>query len=462
MTGEDEMDEKDKIIAEQATRIRILEELVAALTAQLNKDSKNSNKPPSSDGLKKGKVKNSRVASGRPSGGQAKHKGVTKELNPSPETIIEIKPKTECECGGKILIQTDKFTVRQVTDIQLPKAITIEYRNMEGICEKCGKVHKGNFPEKVRGVVSYGDSIQAIVTYLNVYQMLPLKRATELVEDLFGIKISQGMIVASGQEAYDELEGTESQSKDELKNSEVVNFDETGVRVNGKTHWMHSAGTDSCTVYFIHKKRGKEAMDEMGILSSFSGTAIHDHWKSYYHYTQCAHGECNAHHLRTLKYIHEDLGEVWAEDMACLLLRIKTHVDLSKLFGSDHLEQEDIDEYERLYQDILANATMHPNPPKESRRMAKRLAEYEQETLLFMLDFGVPFTNNLAERDVRMPKAKQKISGCFRSDDGARAFARVRGFVSTAKKKGKGVIEGLVSVFNGTSLNFLYPDSVDN
>ena len=460
------MDERDEKIAALEEENRILKELVASLTAKifelealLNKNSKNSNKPPSSDGLKKGKVKNCRIPSGKSSGGQPGHEGATKELSPEPDTIVELNPQTECECGGEIIIQTGNFVARQVTDIQLPKVITVEYRSNSGICAKCGKSHKAVFPDGVKGTVSYGASLQAIVTYLTTYQLVPLERATELVKDLFGVKISQGTIVASGQKAYEKLSDTELRIKDELINSDVTNFDESGMRVAGKTHWLHSAGTESATMYLVHKKRGKEAMDEMGILPLFFGTAMHDHWKSYYHYTQCAHGECNEHHPRALKYIHEDLNEAWAGEMACLLLRIKTHVDLSKLFGADCLEQEDIDTYEQLYRDILANAAIQQESPKESKRMAKRLITYEPETLLFMLDFDVPFTNNLAERDIRMPKAKQKISGGFRSEDGANAFARIRGFVSTVKKKGKNVFDGLVSVFNGNATGFLYADS---
>lgn len=455
-------------IAELKEENRILKELVAALTAQvaeleskLNRSSNNSNKPPSSDGLRKGAPKNSREPSGRRSGGQRGHEGVTKELSPNPDTIVRLNPNTECECGGEIMIHTDKFTVRQVTDIQQPKVITVEYRTHEGKCAQCGKIHKASFPSGVNGTVSYGDNLQAIAAYLTTYQLIPLARAAELVKDLFGIKISQGTIVSSGQKAYEQLAYSESCIKDELINSEVVHFDETGMRVSGKTQWMHSAGTDSCTTYLIHKKRGKEAMDEMGILPLFFGTAMHDHWKSYYHYTWCAHGECNEHHLRALKYIHEDIGEEWAEEMACLLLRIKAHVDLSKLFGADRLEQGAIDTYVRIYREILTNAVAQPDVSKEAKRMAKRLAAYEQETLLFMLDFDVPFTNNLAERDIRMPKAKQKISGGFRSQEGAKAFARIRGFISTVKKKGKNVFEGLVSIFNGNASNFLYHSPVD-
>lgn len=445
---------------------RILKELVASLTkeiaelrAQLKKDSKNSNKPPSSDGLQKRTVKNNREQSGKPRGGQLGHEGMTKNLNSEPDTIVELKPVTECdECGGEVIVQTENYTVRQETDIQQAKVITVEYRAFDGVCAQCGKIHKAGFPADVNGRTSYGDNIRAILTYLTTYQLLPLERTTDLMEDLFGIKISQGTIVNNWQDAYENLDETEECSKAELVNSEVANFDETGMRVGGKTHWMHSAGTESVTVYYIHEKRGKDAMDEIGVLPRFTGTAVHDHWKSYYHYDQCSHAECNEHHLRTLKYLYEELHEFWAEKMACLLLRIKAHIDLSKLFGANRLEQEDINTYVQMYQEILANAAMEEDVPKESRRMAKRLTEYEQETLLFMMDFDVPFTNNLAERDVRMPKAKQKISGGFRSVSGAKAFARTRGFISTTRKKGKKVFDGLVSVFKGTAKNFLYPD----
>jgi len=444
---------------------RVLRELVfcllaeiAELKAKLNKTSKNSDKPPSSDGPKKGAPKNSRVPSGKSSGGQPGHEGKTKELSPTPDTIIKLKPKTECECGGEIIIRTDAFTVRQVTDIQPVKVITVEYRAEEGVCAKCGKIHKGSFPEGVDGTVCYGENIQTIVTYLNSYQLLPLKRTTETIGDLFGLKVSQGTVVAAGQEAYEKLEDAEGGIKRELLESDVVGFDESGMRVMGKNQWLHSAGTPTATLYGIHKKRGYEAMDAIGILPNFTGTAIHDHWKSYYHYKNCAHGECNEHHLRTLKYLYEDLNVAWAFEMACLLLRIKEHIDLSKCFGAGRLEQEDIEEYQRVYRIIVDGACKWEDAPTDARRMAKRLQEYEQETLLFMLDFDVPFTNNLAERDIRMPKAKQKISGCFRSDDGAKAFARIRGFISTTKKKGKSVFGGLVSVFNGDAMAFLYPE----
>jgi transposase len=385
--------------------------------------------------------------------------GSTKEFSPNPDTVVELKPLTNCECGGVVASDSERFTVRQVTDIEPVKVVTVEYRAHEGTCEKCGKVHKSSFPESVRGTHSYGGILRAMLTYLTVYQLIPLERAAELVRDLFRLRVSQGTILAAGFEAYEQLAPTEALTKEEIANSDVANFDESGMRVDGKTHWLHSAGTENATVYTIHKKRGREAMDAMGILPNFKGTAVHDHLKSYYHYEQCAHAECNEHHLRTLKYLYENLGIVWAYDMACLLLRIKKHVDLCKLFGVDCLEQEDVEKYIIHYREILSGADHSEQAPKEARNMAKRLSKYEQEALLFMLDFAVPFTNNLAERDIRMPKAKQKISGGFRTHERASVFARIRGFISTVKKKGKQVFDGLVSVFEGNASEFVYPDS---
>ena len=361
-------------------------------------------------------------------------------------------------------MNNENYTVRQVLDVTLPKTIVTEYQAKEGTCIECGKVHKAGFPEGVSGVVSYGSNIQAMVTYLNTYHLIPIKRTTELIKDLFGIDMSQGTVVSSGNEAYERLEPTEERTKEEIIGSEVAGFDETGIRVTGKNHWMHVASTDTCTVYSVHEKRGWQAMDEMGILPLFTGTAIHDHLKSYYHYL-CAHGECNQHHLRHLQYLYEDLSCDWAGEMHRLLIKIKKHVDLAKLFNNeekqevDSLEQEDIENYEIKYRKILddARVTMEKTPI-ESQRMIKRLTKYEQETLLFMCDFNVPFTNNLSERDLRMPKAKQKISGGFRTKQGANAFARIRGFVSTVKKRNKNVMDGMIAIFKGESLNFLSPE----
>lgn len=461
------MDELKKQIAELLEENRILKDLVATLTAKiaelearLNKHSGNSSKPPSTDGYKKPVVKNSRERSERRNGGQPGHAGTTKPFTPTPDTVVELKPKETCECGGTIQI-SEQYTVRQETDIVPLRVVTVEYQAHSGVCEICGKEHKASFPEHLKEApVSYGTNIQRLATYLSVYQLMPLKRITELFEEVFGTKLSQGFILTTGQEAYEKLAEPEEEVKREIIKSDIAGFDESGYRVDGKLYWLHCASTPEGTVYFVHEKRGIEAMDAMGILPFFKGTAIHDHWKSYYHY-MCAHGECNAHHMRHLKWLYEELHQAWAGEMLVLLLRIYKHVMLSKLFGADRLEQEDIEQYQRMYREILtAPLAAAEELPKESKLMAVRLAEFEQEALLFMIDFKVPFTNNLTERDIRMPKAKQKISGGFRTKDGAKRFARIRGFISTVKKRGKNILEGLGAVFKGQALDFLSCSSV--
>ena len=400
--------------------------------------------------------------------------------------------------------------------------ITIEFRAEEGVCEDCGKVHKASFPEGVDAAAVYGPGIQAVLTYMTNYQHLPLERATEFVKEIYGIDISQGTIISANKEVYEKLTKVDPLIKDELINSDVVGFDESGMRVAGSLNWLHCAATKGAVYYTIHKKRGKEGMDDAGILPNFTGVAIHDHWKAYYKYTDCAHGECNAHHLRQLVFISDVLGQDWAKEMLCLLMRIKTHVDYSRLFESNRLPKEDIEEYEGMYRRIIVNAAcaigmknpydsgnigsenaipeserndtesetvsdgcmqgitgqscqsddgdtaadVNPAAPRikktrqkktESERLLARLAQYEQETLTFMYDFKVPFDNNIAEAGIRMPKLHQKISGCFRTKEGADVFARIRSFIGTSKKKGKNIMDGLRAVLDGQGVDFLYP-----
>lgn len=472
ITYEEYLKEKATHETEKAAyeaKIAVLENVILALTvkieeleAKLNKNSKNSSKPPSSDGYVKKANKNTRQKTGRKTGAQKGHEGSTLEFSNDVDKVVELKPQeTTCECGGIIIVDTDQFTVRQIVEAELPKKIVVEYRKFKGICDTCGKIYDQEFPKKVTAPVSYGEQLKATITYLNQNQMIPLARTTEVMEDLFGIKISQGTIINANKEAYNKLEKFEENTMEELLESNVVHFDETGVRINGKLNWLHSASTAACTLYTVHAKRGTEAMKAQGILPKFTGTAMHDHWKSYYHYTQCVHAECNAHILRELKYLYEDLGYLWSFDMASLLLRIKRHVELSKDFESESLDYSDIVQYEKTYNEILTpnllelerkiteNSLKGINSYKktESEKMVVRLSEYSLETLAFMYDFNVPFDNNQAERDIRMPKTKQKISGCFRSEEGAKHFARIRGFVSTTKKKGENILKGLVSVF---------------
>ena len=257
------------------------------------------------------------------------------------------------------------------------------------------------------------------------------------------------------------LEPTEDWIKNEILNSHTVHFEETGLYRSGKRAWLHSASTEEFTYYFPHSKRGSTAMDEAGILPNYKGVAVHDHWEPYNSYEGCSHAFCNVHHLRELTRAYEQDEAWWAKEMKELLVEIKGQTEQAKDSGKQALESGLIDSYHQCYQTILTEALKtYPSQgdirdrPKRGRKkqdkgknLLDRLIKYEMETLRFMEDFRVPFDNNLAERDIRMVKVKQKISGCFRSEDGAKSFCRIRGFISTVKKQGKDVLEYLRKSF---------------
>ena len=247
----------------------------------------------------------------------------------------------------------------------------------------------------------------------------------------------------------------------------MINDDESGLRVNDKGYWLHVASTILLTYYDVHEKRGKEAMDDIGILPDFEGTSVHDHWKPYFRYDNCDHSLCNSHHLRELKFVYERYDQEWAAKMIDLLIEIKEKVDETRPH-KDHLEPSEIKEFEKRYDEIVERGLMDNIPPpgeqliKKRRRgrvkqtppknLLDRLKEFKEETLRFMYDFSVPFDNNLGERDIRMMKVQQKISGTFRSCDGALSFCRIRSYISTVKKQGFNVMSALQDIFSGEQL----------
>ncbi len=280
------------------------------------------------------------------------------------------------------------------------------------------------------------------------YQFIPYDRVSELLEDWYGRKISFGTLFNYNESCYHKLAATEQQIKNNIIQSPVVGYDESGASVNGKNLWIHSSSTDDYTYYACHEKRGKEAMDAIGILPQFHGTAVHYYWKSYFNFG-CDHALCNSHHLRELQYITEQYDQPWSGNMKHLLLEIKAAVDTAKELNCNCLENSVVEAFENRYQQILV-AGYGANPPpklenaKRKRGRVKqsqplnfldRLKNYSKETLSFMYDFDVPFDNNLSERDIRMMKLRLKISGAFRSKFGADMFCRIRGFIAMAKKQ---------------------------
>lgn len=440
-----------------------MQERVKALEDQVAKNSRNSSRPPSSDGLNRPAPRSLRPKGERKIGGQKGHRGYTLKMVQKPDHTI-VHPVDQCEECGLSLVEEETCGVekRQVFDIPPIKLEVTEHNAEIKRCHHCGHLNKGAFPEHVKAPAQYGLRLRGIWVYLKDYQLMPYNRTRELLRDIFGCDAGEGTFVNATKKCSELLQKVVGQIKEQLIASPVVSFDETGFSVKGHGQWLHVASTSKLTNYEIHPKRGSEAMDDIGILTDFEGRAIHDFWKSYFNYG-CDHGLCNAHHLRELIFLYEVQGQSWAKDMIDCLLEIKKAIDDIN-DGRDNLSAEKIAQFEAYYQEVLdmgyAENPLPEQPSKKKKRgrrkktkarnLLERLDEHRKETLAFMYDFNVPFDNNLGERDLRMAKVQQKISGTFRSEEGAKAFCRIRSYISTARKNGVNVLEAIRNALAGS------------
>ena len=444
------------------TRLDLSDKRVRHLEEQLAKNSRNSSKPPSTDGFKKPSPKSLRKKGQRKSGGQPGHTGHTLKMADKPDHT-EVHHVDVCECCRRSLADQAPEGVekRQVHDLPPRRLIVTEHQAEIKKCS-CGHLNKAAFPEGVNAPVQYGEGVKAAAVYVKNYQYLPYERACELLADLLGCPLSEGTLANIISQCDDLTEPPVAQIKETIEQAPVAHFDETGSRVEAKLWWLHSASTENATYYDIHRKRGSEAIDDIGILPDFTGRAIHDFWKPYFGYS-CLHGLCNAHHLRELIFVHEQHQQDWADHMIAFLLDIKDAVGQAKQ-TRDHLPEQQIQAFEARYQQILdegyAQNPLPPLPPNakkkrgrrkksKPRNLLERLDEHRKEALAFMYDFTVPFDNNLAERDIRMMKVQQKISGTFRTEEGAKAFCRIRSYISTARKNAVGAMDALTRLFTG-------------
>ena len=442
-------------IAEFSSRLKELEERLA-------KDSHNSSKPPSSDSFKPNKTRSLRKPSGRKPGGQPGHQGNTLPLVDTPDLVVDHSPPGQCRSCGAALenIPLGGYERRQVFDLPEIKLEVVEHRAQSKECPCCHQVNKGEFPGGVSNTVQYGKKLKSLGVYLLDYQLLPYERTSQFFEDVFGASLSEGSLHEVVKACYEGLEQTEEAIKEGIRQAEVGHFDETGMKVAGKLQWLHVACTERLTHYGRHEKRGKEATDKLDILPKFRGRAVHDNWSSYPQYG-CEHGLCNAHHLRELTFIEEEYQQGWAGKMKGLLVEIKGQVEEQKAQGALRLEEGSLRELERQYQEIIEEGLL-ANPPPEvkpgqrgrkkqskAKNLLDRLSSKREQVLAFMYDFRVPFDNNQAERDLRMMKVHQKVSGCFRSPEGADYFCRIRGYISTLRKQGEQVLTRIERVFAG-------------
>ena len=452
--------EMDARIHALEQRLKASEQRIKELEDRLAANSRNSSKPPSTDGFRKPKPKSLRKKSGRRSGGQPGHPGHTLKRVEKPDRTQRHRVERCAHCGRSLSDQpSESIEKRQVHDLPPTRLIVTEHQAQAKTCS-CGHTNKAAFPEGVNAPVQYGPQLKAMAAYLKQYQFLPYERACELLHDLFGCSLSEGTLDNIIAQCTKDIEAPVEQIKEQATQAPVTHFDETGSRVDKKLWWLHSASTENVTYYDIHPKRGAEAMDAIGILPGFAGRAIHDFWQPYLGY-ECDHGLCNAHHLRELTFVHEQHQQKWAGVMKDLLKDIKKAVDQARP-TTDHLTKARIrdfeDRYQRLPDDCYA-ANPLPDPPPRKKRgrpkktrprnLLERLDQHREKTLAFMHDLNVPFDNNLAERDIRMMKVQQKISGPFRSKQGAKAFCRIRSYISTARKNAIGALDALARIFAG-------------
>jgi transposase len=448
-----------------------LEKQAAALKelqARLDKNSSNSGKPPSSDGYRKPKRTVSlRKPGQKTTGGQPGHKGETLKPSAHPDSQ-ELHPATTCRhCGSALhAVDAQGYEERQVFDIPAIRIEVTAHRAEIKICPACGKETRGDFPTEVTGPVQYGPGVNAWATYFQSQHFVPVDRTAQIFADLLNHSLAEGTLMKAGQDLADHIAPATAAIKDQLRAATVLHTDESGVRVQGKLHWLHVAATDHLTDYTIHAKRGKAAMDDADILPHFTGRMTHDHWPAYFRYEDCTHALCNAHHLRELRFIEEQFGQPWAATMAKLLVEIKHTVEATAVHNPQ-LSAEVIKAFEERY-DTVVSTGYHANrlqvvdpdwkqkPKKKGRprqtpalNLLDRLRDFKPQVLAFMYDFRVPFDNNLAERDVRMVKVKQKVSGGFRTLTGAQQFARIRGYISTARKNAVSVFGALRDAFLG-------------
>lgn len=445
-----------------AARVTALEEENATLRAKLGTNSRNSGKPPSSDGPDvKPHPKSQRVSSGRHPGGQAGHTGHSLRLVKEPDAV-QVHAPLHCRGCGQSLdgIPAQRWERRQVVDIPPVRARVIEHQAATTCCPACGAVTSAAFPPAVSAPIQYGPGVATLAVYLTQDQLLPLARTRAMLAEVFGCPVAEGTLQHAIADCHGRLAAVEVAIKQGVIAAAVAHFDETGVNMGGTTSWLHVASTPHLTYYAVHRKRGREAMDAIGVLPPFRGCAVHDGLTSYWQYSQCTHALCNAHHLRELTFVEEQLGQTWAKDLKVLLGEIKQAVDAARDQGHGGVPADLRHEFARRYDAALdEGVSMNPPPlptgkrgrPKRGKAgsLVERLREHKAATLAFMEDVTIPFDNNQAERDIRMTKVREKISGCFRTTTGAEQFCRIRGYISTLRKQGTPVLSALSQVIAG-------------
>jgi transposase len=433
--------------------------LVSVLLNRITLNSKNSSKPPSADPNRK--KSNKKGQSKRKPGGQKGHGGTTLEPVDDPAVVTELKIDRRTLPKG-VAYHEVGHERRQVIDIDLCRFV-VEYQ-AQILEDDQGNRFVASFPEGVKRRVQYGPGLKANAVYMSQYQLIPYDRIRDYFQDQMHTPVSAGSVFNFNKEAYEGLASFEQWVKGQLASTDLMHADETGINIGAKRHWLHCASNASLTWFYPHTKRGTEAMNEEGILPLFKGVLCHDHWKPYYRY-DCTHALCNAHHLRELERAWEQDRQQWAKQMQALLIDIANAVE----DAGGRLSPKMAEPWRQRYRKLIKDADAECPPPDENQRKGKRgrpkrskarnllerLRDFEQDALRFMVVKNVPFTNNQGENDLRMTKVQQKISGCFRSMEGAEIFCRVRSYLSTCRKQGMTATEALALLFQGKNPDFM-------
>ena len=427
---------------------------VAELEARLKADSHNSHQSPSADGLRK-RPALPRPA-GRKRGGQHGHQGKTLEMVAHPDTTVACTPDV-CRCGTSFRdVPGIVIERRQVFELPAPKLAITEYQRLRCQCPVCGHIQEGQFPADVPAPTQYGAGVSAVTTLLNVAYALPFKKIQGLFADLYGYAITERTLITANATCYEALAPSDERIKTQVRSSPVCHFDETGIRVEGRLHWQHTASTADTTSLFVHAHRGQRALSShASLLPAYTGWAVHDCWASYFLFPACRHAICGAHLLRELTALIED-GSRWAKQMHTFLLTLYHVTDR----GTEAVTYPQ--RWSALY-DALCHRAQQEEPlphrlsPKgkqkrtKGRNLLERLIRYKAAVLAFAFHAEVPFTNNQAERDLRPVNVKQKIAGSFRTLLGAHHYARIYSFIATARKQHRPVFKELGHIFRGSS-----------
>ena len=445
--------------------IRTQQELIKELQEKLNKNSKNSSKPPSSDGLKKQtKDRSLREKTGKKQGGQEGHEGVSLFSDRKPDNVIKHMPSrcTGCPHYAECLAKAKVTETRSVIDAKLETAVTAHCAMCVGCCPLDLKEHTGKFPDDIKAVVQYGDRLKALVVSLNTYGAISLNRIHEILGSVFSIPISPATIASMVSGCAKNIRSVLDRIREPLLDSCTAHCDETGIRVDKKTIWAHVFSNEDYTYLTLSRKRGKKGMDESGMLPLYHGIAIHDCWQPYWKYTDATHAVCGAHLLRELKGMEENYPEqTWHKCFADLLMKMKKLKDKAVAKGCEAVSYYHLHKFSRFYDEIIVKAC-EENPLPEvtekkrgrkkkgkARALIERLRDLKEAVMLFLKDFRVDFDNNLAERDLRVIKVKTKVSGCFRTYEGAEEYLTIMSYTGTARKQRKNAYEAIYNAVIG-------------